>query len=439
MNRLRTLFLPLLLLCVVSSPALPAAATGTGLRIGVAKVDITPTDLIVNATGDGPYEGVHDPIFARTLVFANGSETAAIVTLDMIDFPADMQPLRDRIQRETGIAADHVIVTLSHDHSAPHFSVDWPACLGGNSGCSHPTEMRAYTQSTSDKIVDIVKRAKAGLQPARMGIGTGSVDVNVNRDLYRAPKWGMGFNPLGPSDKTVWVVKFESPQGEPIAILFNYGVHSIVTLGQGMVSGDLAGAAERRIEQRYGDKVVALFTLGAAGDQNPKYPLFPTPKNIDRAMARKAAFDGMEAQGFMLAAEAMRVADEITATITAPRIAAAQNTFTCPAKPEKAAQPASAAALKDGVPIHLSALLIDQIAFVGVSGEVVTNISTHLKKASPLSNTILMTIANGRTGYLSDDASYDLPVFASNGTPAARNCVENGIVDGLVKLIQQHL
>jgi hypothetical protein len=69
---------------------------------------------------------------------------------------------------------------------------------------------------------------------------------------------------------------------------------------------------------------------------------------------------------------------------------------------------------------------------------VVTNISTHLKRASPLTDTILITIANGRAGYLADDASYDLPIFESKGTPAARNCVEGGIVNGLVKLIEQH-
>jgi hypothetical protein len=37
-----------------------------------------------------------------------------------------------------------------------------------------------------------------------------------------------------------------------------------------------------------------------------------------------------------------------------------------------------------------------------------------------------------------DDAAYDTPIFEVNGTPAARGCAKNGIVDGLVGMIHQH-
>jgi len=39
--------------------------------------------------------------------------------------------------------------------------------------------------------------------------------------------------------------------GEPIALLFNYAVHSAVALGTGSLSGDLAGAAERYVDTPY--------------------------------------------------------------------------------------------------------------------------------------------------------------------------------------------
>ena len=58
------------LLCAIVAlmgllPATGYPAEASGQRVGVAKVDITPTDLIVNGTGQTAYEGVHDPIFAR--------------------------------------------------------------------------------------------------------------------------------------------------------------------------------------------------------------------------------------------------------------------------------------------------------------------------------------------------------------------------------------
>lgn len=474
-----------LLLCSVATVAAQPSRSGD-LRVGVGRIEITPTDMTLNQMGSEPYLGVHDPIYARAIVMANGSETTAMVSLDLVDLPYGLEPLQDRIQREVGIPADHVIISVTHDHSAPHFSGDAPACPtgapgggpggpgggpgnavsgpgggpnggpgggpnggpggGANGGpgggpqggaCSEKAQMQAFTKTTSDKIVQVLKEAKAALQPARMGLGTGSVDVNVNRDLYGPKGWGMGSNPAGPSDKTVWVVKFDTPEGKPIAILFNYAVHSTVTMDGQMVSGDLAGAAERTVEQQFGGNFVALFTLGAAGDQNPKFPEFPPPaweKKLDRAAIQKYVFSAMDAQGFLLGAEVLRVADQIKPTISDAHIAGAQSTFTCPVRPDKSNE-----GINGVVPIHLSLILINQIAFVGVSGEVVTNISTHLKKASPLTDTILVTIANGRAGYLADDASYDLPIFEVHGDPAARGCVENGIVNGLTKLMQDHL
>jgi hypothetical protein len=76
---------------------------------------------------------------------------------------------------------------------------------------------------------------------------------------------------------------------------------------------------------------------------------------------------------------------------------------------------------------------VNDIALADVSGEVVTNIYWHLKKASLLANTILISIVNDRIGYVPDNATYDRPIFAVNGSPMARGCVENGIVSGIVE------
>jgi neutral ceramidase len=62
-----------------------------------------------------------------------------------------------------------------------------------------------------------------------------------------------------------------------------------------------------------------------------------------------------------------------------------------------------------------------------------------LKKGSPLSKTIMITIANDRIGRIADDAAYDKPIFEVNGSPLAPGCAENGIVNGLVEMIKEHL
>ena len=118
-----------------------------------------------------------------------------------------------------------------------------------------------------------VKQAKAKLQPARVGFGTGLSYLNVSRDNIDTDThlWTQAPNLNGPSDKTVAVIKFESLEGEPIAVYMTYAMHPVNGFLSDITSADFCGAASRHVEQAYGDKVVAVFAQGASGDQNPLY------------------------------------------------------------------------------------------------------------------------------------------------------------------------
>ena len=432
----------LLLLTLIATGSLASAseplraAPVHALRAGAARIDITPANLTnLNAMG-GSFRDVHDPIFARAVVLDNGLDTVAVLSLDLIEI-GDTTAVRQRIQRELGIPVDHILITATHDHNAPRAGYVTPGALAHDGG----PESVAFTNALYDRILDATRQAKASLQPARFGVGTGHADVNVNRDEFTPQGWKLGYNDTRPSDKTVWVVKIASLSGEPIALLINYAVHSTVVLGTGRLSGDLAGAAERYVEGRFGDKVVALWTMGPAGDQSPRVSAgSPMPSDARAFEERSAlAFDAMNAQGTLVGAEVVRVANLIQQMTAATRIAAAEQVFSCPLKSGVNQMADMKQQQVSSVPIHLGLLMLNQVALTAVSGEVVTNIYSHLKQASPLANTILLTIANDRIGYIADDAAYDTPYFEVNGSPAARGCAENGIVTGLVGMINQHL
>lgn len=414
--------------CLLWFVTLPAWGVNTGaLRVGVAKLDITPTDLTSLTSQWGkPLVAVHDPIFVRALVLDDGTNAAAIVSADLIEF-GDTTELRQRIAREAAIPADHLIIAATHDHSAPKPSFSAVAQ-------ARATSAKAFTLNVYDKVVDALKQARASTQPARMGIGTGKADVNINRDEYGSRGWRLGVNPDRQSDKTLWVVKFETLSGEPIAVLFNYAVHSVVAGPiTDQLTGDLAGAAERYVEQHYENKVTALFVSGAAGDQNP---IFTGPG--ERPEENVPVFQAIDAQGLILGAETVRVANRIQKMTSAVHLEAAQRTISCAAKPLTKLTPDSHVQPPASLPIHLGLILVNQIAFTAVSGEVVTNIYWHLKRVSPLTDTIMITLSNGRVGYIVDDLSYDTPTFELDDSPLARGCAENGIVNNLVEMINQN-
>lgn len=411
-------------------------ATRGPLSAGAAKIDITPQDLsgLTNLWGR-PFEGVHDPIFVRALVVDNTINSVAIVSADLVEF-GDTSAVRDRIAQEVGIPFDHIIMTASHDHNAPRVGSVTPGATAHEGGPA----TAAYSKMVYEQIVEVVRQAKAALQPAKVGIGTGTADVNTNRDVYTTKGWKIGVNPEGPSEKTVWVVKFETPSGKPIAIMMNYAVHSVVLGAENrLLTGDLAGAVERCVEQYYQDKAIALWTLGPAGDQNPKYIGWDTPIGMGN-LGSESGYPLMDALGQVVGQEVVKVAGRIDHMTAEARIEAQERLISCPGRtPTRDTQHDK---LKfqpvDELNIHLGLVLINHIALTTVSGEVVTNIYRHLKKDSPFTNTIMITLANDRVGYIVDDASYDTPTFESSNTPLQRGFAESAIVHGLVEMMEQY-
>jgi hypothetical protein len=76
----------------------------------------------------------------------------------------------------------------------------------------------SYFKVVKKGIVEAARQANANPQPARIGFGTGKAYVNTNRDEMIGAGYHMGYEPDGPSDKTVAVILLTKPSGEPIAI-----------------------------------------------------------------------------------------------------------------------------------------------------------------------------------------------------------------------------
>jgi hypothetical protein len=438
------------------------------LKVGVAKVDITPKDttglvgIVVR-----PYGGVHDQLYARALVMDNGANSAAIVALDLVEM-GDTTVLRQRLEKELGIPASNIIINASHDHNAPRGG---PPTPGTSSADGRPYSTPEYVQQVDNSIVEVLKQAKTGLQPARVGYGTGKVDVSVARYGYTVARgWRENPNEDGFSDKTLAVVKFDTPNGAPIALLFNYAVHSNSMTGEpkNMISGDIAGNAEKFVEHQYNDKVIALWSMGAAADAYPKF-------NWDMGLLddKTSPYAPGEIQGAMIGGEVMKVVKRITNMTDSVTLYAAGRAVPCemnvaqsqgnpgggPANGQNAGNGQNpgggqnngqqrppqmqlhhllpAPKPGDKLDIHLSLIRINQLAITGVSGEVGSQIFVHLKKESPFADNIMITLSNDRAGYIPDDAGWDHQ--GPSGQAFVRGCAEKAIVDNLTEMMNDTL
>jgi hypothetical protein len=430
-----------------------AGAAQGALRAGAARVDITPPpDAALPMSGYGGrtqgFKSIHDPIYVRAIVLDDGTTQAALVAWELIFVPDKVwEEVSARIAGEVGIQPEHLLLSAVHNHGAPSV-----AAAGGAAGANTV----AYTKTVEDAALEAVRRAKAQLQPARFGIGTGTAYLNVNRREPTPRGWWLGFNESGPSDKTVTVLRLEDLAGKPIAFLINYAVHAVV-MGPGnyAITGDLAGATSRFVEQHYlaqdrprsdagprlqlrpqeraaggspnGYPVVALWTSGAAGDQNPV------------SMENGDDFTLVNALGRILGEEAVRVSGGIR---TAPeaRLWGAQQVATCPGRRVEPG-PTPRADYKftetDPVAIRLGLLMIDRVALAGVSGEVFTLIAQRLKRESAFTHTIMLTHTNGSSGYIPNDAAFEPVSYEVTASRLKPGCAENAIVNGFLDLMRR--
>jgi hypothetical protein len=206
-----------------------------------------------------------------------------------------------------------------------------------------------------------------------------------------------------------------------------------------LITGDLPGSTSRFIESYYQDKVVALWTSGAAGDQNPVVSSW----DLDDVLTRKvrepgeAGFQLSDSYGRLLGEEAIRAAAGARPASPSVSIWSASRDVTCPGS----RYDWETHQRVDIGPqtLHMDLLLINNIALAGVAAEVVTNIYYHLKQESPLANTILVSLTNGRLTYIPDDAAYDAPIFEVRASSLKRGCGENAIVNTFADLINERL
>jgi hypothetical protein len=83
---------------------------------------------------------------------------------------------------------------------------------------------------------------------------------------------------------------------------------------------------------------------------------------------------------------------------------------------------------------------IGDVALASVNAEIYTLIGQRIRMQSPMANTMVVTIANGRapSGYIPDDTSFSHNTFQVLASHLKVGCAESSIADGLTDLIIQY-
>lgn len=302
-------------------------AWGAGLKAGVSKVDITPPPgLPLYGYFDRTQlsTGTLDPLHARILVIEVEGKRLALITLDLgrTFGPASLARLRKQLAQTSGIS--YLLVTASHTHSGPNILDEYPS-----------GQTPAWEIADLDKIAQGVEDARQREVEAQLGTGFGSVYIGYNRRRVSPEGTVTMFwqnpdkVPTSPLDPTVSVLRIDSKDGTPLAILVNYACHPVVFGPDNLeYSADFVGVMARTVEQSIGGATgggpLCFFLQGGDGDINPYYA---TTRLADDAVGKR------NWTGEQLGAEAARVAKSIhTEPAAAPSLQFTEDYMTFPVR-----------------------------------------------------------------------------------------------------------
>jgi hypothetical protein len=414
----------------MGSPSQKSPAAG--LQAGVALVDITPPAgyRMAGYFRERFNTGTHDPLQAKALVLRQGDDKAALVFCDLVGISRGVSDrARKQASTKTGIPATNILIAATHSHTGPlyvgvlrqYFHEQAIAANG-----SDPHERIDYPAVLAEKIVEAIDRASRSAQPVDLSAGmTRQEGLSFNR-RFHMKDGTVVFNPgklnpnivrtAGPIDPDVDLLRLRAGDKE-LALLTVFALH-LDTVGGTEYSADYPFYLERKLRSVLGDGGVSLFGAGTCGDIN----------HID--VSKKDPQGGQLEAGRIgtTLGETVRGALPMLRPQRSPRLAVRQAIVQAPL--QKYSAETIAQARKDmakigtrdlpflkqveaykivslqmlpgeKLPMEVQAFrLSDEVAIVGLPGEIFVELGLAIKKTSPFPVTLVIELCNDAPGYV---------------------------------------
>src|SRR5262245_36283068 len=439
-------------------------------QAGVAVVDITPPK---NYRMSGYFNerlntGTHDPLQAKAVVFRQGNQQAALVFCDLIGIAQDVsRRARQTAAQKSGIPAANILIHGTHSHTGPlydgalrrHFHDQAVAKSGKD-----PYEEVDYPAFLVERIVEAIAQAQAGAQPVKVSAGiTEQRGLSFNRRFHMTDG-SVRFNPgklnpdivkpAGPIDPEVDVVLLKSPDDvRSRAALTVFPLH-LDTVGGTEYSADYPFYLERGLRKALGNEFVSLFGNGTCGDINHVDVTSNTPQKGHEEAGRIGAALAETVRGVLPALKPVdsprlevrsAVASVPIQQYTADEVAHARQDifkvgtselpFLDQVKAVKIMQLQVRPAARLGLEVQVFRLS-DDLAIVGLPGEVFVELGLAIKRSSPFARTLVVELCNDVPAYIPTNKA-----FAEGSYETVNSLVQPGggevMVETAVKLLAE--
>jgi neutral ceramidase len=394
---------------------------------GTGKMIITPPfgcEMSGFVARQGNCLGVHDQLWARAIVIADGRQKIVLVTADLIGIDHHiLAKVRREMTLLTDISPEALILGATHTHSGPAVLSD--AFLG--------VPDPKYLDILAQNIAGAIYAANQSLEPVQLSLGLSecrTVGKNRLKDERQI-------------DPQVLAVRFDSANGLK-ALLVNYACHPVV-LGPDnhLISGDYPFCLVETLERIY-PKTQIMFFNGATGDINVGHKTEDSIKGLPNP---KRTFSEAGRIGKLLAGEALK-AIETAIPLEATNIRYRTRQITLPLEPlpsieayrtnasqlkqlsialerkgasygeikqaalwsdwaERMAALAGDGTLTSAITTEIVALTLGKMDFISFPGEFFHEFGLDIKQARSPREVFILGYCNGGIGYVAPSYVYE--------------------------------
>jgi hypothetical protein len=354
---------------------------------------------------------------AATVIEAEDGSRAALIACDVLMLRRDrLDEAARAIEKDLGIPLDAVLINATHTHHAP------------STATIHGYERNeAFCERVRDGIVAAARAARARLDAQGSGradvlfwlgeessVGQNSRLLLSDGTIYWVGPRDDAVRPTGPFDPELPVLALRREGGALESVIFNHSTHLIGAYERGKRSPGFYGLAAQELERDVGGTVT--FIAGAFGSthalgqdaremvhrikaavRDALASAAPRPVRSIRAVRREVSyrvrrFDEVKEDAAVVAYATKRCGGSAAEVIETFR------------------------RMRSGLAPHqgeerktwVQAIVLGDVAWVGIPGECFTKLGVRIKRRSPYRYTYVAGVANDYIGYLPDDAAYDL-------------------------------
>lgn len=387
------------------------------LKAAAAVAEIAGEDSMVIAGGILPGKASGQEGLLRASALIIEAETViCLVSCDVLILTRDMiDRVSRKIEAEYGVPFENFTVTVTHTHHAPA-----TAAVHGY------VRDEAFCARLEESIVTAVraaadKLARSGSE-TEMFLGLGQeATVGANSRLLMKDgtiAWaGYDMNeavrPTGPMDAELPVVAFRKKDGSYEALFFNHSSHNIGGYKPGIRSPAFYGLAAQEIEKKLGGTI--FFLPGAFGSTHnlhvpPGEAAFRVKSAIEETLPRLRPLPASPLKSIKVEFEyRVRNFDEDAEDKAV--------SYWCN-KWQKNPQPTIDVfrKMRGALREHqgevrrswMQVILLGDVAFIGIPGELFTVLGLEIKRRSPFRYTYVINLANDWIGYLPDRKGFEL-------------------------------